>query len=98
MSAKVHFTGIPTSILKGAALREMVREKAEEIAGNARSQGHLVEGVPGDIEMPVEVTVYDTDRARASVIIKHPSGLAIQAKHGVLTRAAAEAGLEVVGE
>jgi hypothetical protein len=44
-----------------------------------------------------EVTVrsYTTDRAAAAVSIAHPAGLAMQAKHGSLTKAAASLGLEV---
>jgi hypothetical protein len=43
----------------------------------------------------VRVDSYETDRARAEVWLAHPSGLAVQAKHGLLTKAASEAGLEV---
>jgi hypothetical protein len=44
-----------------------------------------------------EVTVrdYTTDRAASAVSIAHPAGLAIQAKYGSLTKAAASIGLEV---
>lgn len=46
---------------------------------------------------PVERESYKTDRAAAAVVIKHPAGLPIEAKHGTLTRAAGTAGLEVRG-
>ena len=98
MARNVHFTGIPDSIVKGAKLAAEVRKVAEEVAANARGQGVRVEGEPGDVSLPIEVDSYFTDRARSSVTIKHPSGLAAQAKNGVLTRAASQAGLEVNGE
>ena len=46
-------------------------------------------------EAQVEVRAYTTDRAAAAVSIAHPAGLAIQAKHGALTKAAASLGLQV---
>jgi hypothetical protein len=47
-----------------------------------------------------EVTVrdYTTDRAASAVSIAHPAGLAIQAKYGSLTKAAAGIGLEVTAK
>lgn len=79
-------------------MRRLVAEAAEKVAENVREQGIRVEGIPGDIELPVKVTVYETDRARASVTLAHPAGLAVQAKHGALTRAASALGLTVKGE
>ena len=43
----------------------------------------------------VSVMSVTTDRAKALVTIMHPAGLAMQAKHGALTKAAAAVGLEV---
>lgn len=43
----------------------------------------------------VSVMSVTTDRAKALVTIMHPAGLAIQAKHGALTKAAAACGYEV---
>lgn len=83
------------AVLKSASVAGAVRGKAEEVAANVRAQGIMVEGTPGDVALPVEVTSYITDRAAASVTIAHPSGVAVQAKYGALTKAAAEAGLEV---
>lgn len=47
--------------------------------------------------VPVKVTVANNRKGRAVVFvtITHPKGLAMQAKHGTLTRGAAFAGLEV---
>lgn len=94
--AKVHpnWPGL-TAALRTREARNAVEAAAEKIAANARSAAPDVEGVPGDIPLPVRVDTYDTDRARATVWLAHPSGLAVQAKHGLLTRAASEAGLEV---
>ena len=83
------------AVAKSAPIAREVTKLAEAVADNLRSQRHMVEGVPGDVALPVEVTSYETDRARSSVTITHPSGLAVQAKHGALTRAAAQEGLEV---
>ena len=98
MASKIRDFGIPSSVLKGAAMRRAVDAKADELAEAMRSLGVRVEGVPGDVELPVEVSSYTTDRARATVWLAHPSGVAIQAKHGLLSRAASAVGLEVKGE
>jgi hypothetical protein len=46
----------------------------------------------------VKVKLSTTDRAHAEVILAHPAGIAVQAKHGALTKAASQAGLEVKGD
>lgn len=73
-------------VLKSAGVSAMVKAAADGVAASARSER------PDD---PIEVNTYTTDRAAASVTIAHPKGLAVQAKHGTLTRAAAAQGLEV---
>jgi hypothetical protein len=72
-------------ILRSADAAAMVRGAAERVAADAEASSGL----------PVEVEEYTTDRAAAAVVITHPAGLAEQAKHGTLTRAAAAIGLEV---
>lgn len=80
---------------------DLVREKAEEIARNVDAQGLTAAGgwdlfgLPPELTATVVHTV--TDRARSTVAINHPAALAFEAKHGVLTKAAGEAGLEVRG-
>lgn len=96
-NVKLDHAGIG-ALLKSGEMAALVNEAAAEVAENVRSQGILVEGKPGDVPLPVEVTAYTTDRAAASVAIAHPSGAAVQAKHGALTKAASAAGLEVKGE
>ncbi|MGK5729724.1 hypothetical protein [Streptomyces sp. URMC 124] len=74
-------------VLRGQAVRALVDQVAAEVAAHAR--GLVPENVP------VHVRPYTTDRGAASVVIAHPRGMGLQAKHGVLTRAAGAARLEV---
>lgn len=85
-------------ILKSARMQAAIAAKAEEVANNVREQGIKVgdrDGGPREHDLPVKVEHSVTDRARSAVIIAHPSGLAVQAKWGALTKAAAQAGLDV---
>ena len=63
-----------------------VEEAAEQVAAQARPLAHGA---------PVETTTYETDRVHVVVAITDPAGVALQAKYGVLTRAAGATGLEV---
>lgn len=96
--AKIHDYKFPESVLRSAAMKRQVDAAAEEIAGIIKQHAPLVEGVPGDINLPVTVHSYTTDRARATVWLAHPSGKAVQAKHGLITRAASQAGVEIKGD
>jgi hypothetical protein len=82
-------------VMKSAEMHREINALAEKVADNVRAQNIRVEGVPGDVALPVKVLEGETDRARASVSLAHPSGKAVQSKHGALTKAAAQAGLEV---
>jgi hypothetical protein len=82
-------------VMKSAEMAAEVRDVAEQIADNALSQGHRVSS--GEA-LPVKVDTYTTDRAAASVTLNHPAGMGMQAKYGVLTKAAGDAGLEVRGD
>lgn len=95
---KIHNYKFPESVLRSVAMRRAVNDAAEEIAGIIKQHAPLVEGVPGDINLPVSVQEYTTDRARATVWLAHPSGKAVQAKHGLITRAASQAGVEIKGD
>ncbi len=64
-------------------------EAAEQVAENIRAK------VPADVEVTVTNTTNRKGRPVSLVTIAHASGLARQAKHGTVTLAAAEAGLEV---
>lgn len=77
---------------------------AEEVADNVRSQGITVGAVKGSGEVPIPVEILSddttsmrTNRARRTVTLAHPAGIAAQAKHGALTKAASHAGLKVKG-
>jgi hypothetical protein len=82
------------ALLRSIPVKGMVDGAAERVAANARSQGHHVRD---GSDLPVTVTSYTTDRAAAAVTLAHAAGTAMQAKHGVLTKAAADEGLEVHG-
>jgi len=79
----------------GRILREdcaaPINEIAAKVAANAAANPDLMDDAPGS----VEVTAYTTDRAIAVVRINHPAGDALEAKYGILKRAAAAEGLEV---
>lgn len=96
MSANIRLnhSGI-AAILKSDEMRALVKGAADEIASNVRAQGIRVDDAPGDVELPVEVSTTTTDRAKANVVLAHPSGTAVQAKHGALTKAASAAGIRV---
>ncbi len=70
------------------ALHGLADEVAAEVRSHPRVQAHGVDGA-------VEVEAETTDRARLTVGILHPAGKGLEAKHGVLTRAAGAAGLDV---
>lgn len=82
-------------VAKSPEMKALIHDLAEEVAENVRQLGIRVEGVPGNIELPVKVTDSTTDRAVSRVSINHASGLAVQAKHGALSKAASAAGLRL---
>lgn len=74
------------------------KDAAEAVAENARDQGIKVGDVDGgksEYDLPVTVKMFTTDRPHAVVALAHPAGESVQAKHGTLTKAAAQAGLDV---
>lgn len=86
MSIRLDSRGI-TQILKSRGVAAAVHDLTEEVATAVRSQ------VP-DAE-DVVVDDYITDRAASSVTIRDARGREWQIRDGVLTRAAASAGVEV---
>lgn len=70
---------------------QLVRGDVSAAAGRVASSMD----VPSDIPVSVTHKTGDDGRPVSIVTIAHASGLARQAKHGTLTRAAAENGLEV---
>lgn len=90
-----------TALLKSPHLAAAVKAKADEVAANVEQLGIRVgdrDGGKHEKPLPVDVRTGTTDRVRAQVSITHPAGLAVQAKHGALTKAAAAAGLTVRSE
>jgi hypothetical protein len=79
------------------AVNRLAGAIADEVRTHSGWDG-LVSGVPGEDELPVKVYPSDGgDSAEAAVVLAHPAGKAVQAKHGSLTRAASALGLEVQG-
>lgn len=83
-----------------------LRVSTEGIAEVLRSQevGDAVEALAADVAARVaeydddaegEVRPYLYDRRAATVVFVHPKSMALEVRDGVLTRAAAAAGLEV---
>ena len=84
--------------LKDDDVRSVVHGLAEEVKAHVEAQGIKVgdrDGGPAEYPLPVTINSQTTDRAREVVTIPHAAGIAVQAKHGVLTKAASAVGLEV---
>lgn len=96
---KLDHTGV--SEIARVMCRDMVSAAAEQIAHNVDAQRRVAAGGWARFDIPAELTAtvtHDvTDRARSRVTVAHPAALAFEAKYGMLTRAAAEAGIEVRG-
>lgn len=67
----------------------LVHQMAERVAENVRADPNVPDGAH------VSVKDFTTDRAVSVVLVAHPNATAMQAKAGILTGAAAAAGLEV---
>lgn len=99
MTIRLDNKGI-AAILRSDAVAAATKRAAESVADGVRAMNIRVgdrDGGPRERELPVTVTMSETDRAHANVTLAHPSGTAVQAKHGALTKAAAQAGLDVRG-
>ena len=97
---KLNHSGIG-AILKSTEMHRLIQSVTEEVANNVREQKITVGDVDGgahEYDLPVTPDVITTDRAHGSVVLAHPAGIAVQAKHGALTKAASQAGLEVKGD
>ena len=98
-NVKLDHRGIE-ALLQSTAMHRATQEAAERVADNVRAMGIRVgdkDGGAHEYDLPVTVGMTTTDRAHAWVNLAHPAGDAVQAKHGCLTKAAAEAGLDVTG-
>jgi hypothetical protein len=80
-------------ILVSPGVTAAIEALGNDLAAAVRAQGRTVRS---GAAVPVRVYTGTTDRAIATVVVAHPAGLALQAKHGILTRAASSIGLSVV--
>lgn len=100
--SEIHFSSsVLGGILKSPRVRAGVAAEAERVADHVRGQSIEVgafEGGQGPIDLPVRVTSETTDRAVAFVTLAHPAGIAVQAKLGALSKAAAATGLSIRGD
>lgn len=72
-------------LLRSEGVQAMLGRKAEAVAEQVEAAGIRVDGTPGKVALPVTVDVAaGVARARARVILDHPAGLAVEAKHGIL--------------
>jgi hypothetical protein len=95
---RIHINEAKLRRLVAARAGKASRAAAERVAEAVKAQRIEVGAETGDPdEYPLPVTVSDEPNGEARVTIAHPAGKAVQAKHGVLTRAAASLGLEVRG-
>lgn len=86
---KLDHRGI-AEVLKSAEVAARLSELATAVEASASADDSVVRhGVP------VKVESYETDRAAVAVTLAHAGGLGIEAKHGTLSRAAGDVGLEV---
>lgn len=76
------------AMLSSGPVAAAINSLAQSVASSIDVEAH-------DGPVPVRVGQYTTDRAAASVSLAHPAGLPLEAKYGVLAKAAGAAGLEV---
>lgn len=82
-------------LLTSPEVAEALRAAAQRVADTASAQGHRV--TSGAV-LPVKViTEAATDRASATVAVTHPAGVGMEARYGLLKRAAEANGFEVTG-
>lgn len=78
------------AMLSSAAVGADMLAYAQEMAARAQSQAPMVQdhdGGPREIELPIKAEMKSGSfGARAAVIIAHPAGLAVEAKHALLAR------------
>lgn len=87
-------------VLRSAPVAKEVHDRAQAVVTTIQAEGHTVwdAGIKGRavlVPLPVSLQSYIGDRAGTLVALSHPAGLGMQAKHGVLTRAASATGLDV---
>lgn len=76
------------ALLTSNEMQQAMEQVAGDVAQRARSRGIMVEGEPGDVPLPIVVVdARGRTRARALVMVDHPSGLAVEARDRVLAGA-----------
>jgi hypothetical protein len=75
-------------LLKSERVGDAVRGYAEAAAAIAKEHPSVIRH-----EVPVKVDMTVTDRQRAQVTLRHPAGVRIEAKYGVLAGAVRAAGM-----
>jgi hypothetical protein len=75
-------------VLVSAEVQTMLHAKGTAVQQHVEARGIRVEGEPGDVPLPVTVNTSGKGiRARTYVELAHPSGLAVEQRHGVLVEA-----------
>lgn len=75
-------------LLKSPGVKVMLKAKGEAVASAARTAAPPVDGEPGDAKPPVFADVGEgKTRARVRIVVNHPSGVALEAKHALLAGA-----------
>lgn len=84
-------------VLRSPEMAAVVHAAAERVAAHITAQGITAHSGAGSTGAQLVGIVEDevTDRARSVVKVEHPAALAMQAKLGMVTKAASAAGLEV---
>lgn len=81
--------------LNSSGMREMLRTNPRELIDQIGRRVAANTKVDEDDDVEVTTRSYTTDRAAVAVAIEGAAGMAIEAKHSPLMRAAAAAGLQV---
>ncbi|MBP2479103.1 hypothetical protein JOF53_007975 [Crossiella equi] len=82
-------------LLTSPQVQAVLDQAAAAVVQAARAQGRRVRsGAPVPVDVVAETS---TDRARVSVAIRHPAGIGMEARHGLLSRSATACGLDVHG-
>lgn len=77
-------------------INEQARGPVDDLATQIAARVDVGSVTDAEVGVRSDVTTsMRNNRVRAEVTIAHPAGLAIQAKHGALTKAAASVGLTV---
>ena len=79
--------------LSTTGLEQWIQENTLHLLEAAAEE--MVKNIPDGVEVLTKSGVGENGRPFAMVTIAEPKGVAMQAKHGTLTKAAAAAGLDI---